>query len=222
MEEFKTVLITGISSGIGYALAKKFLRENYKVIGTTRSGSLKELAHANLSVVALEATSQESIKSARKEIDRLTSRIDILINNAGVAPDVFNTIPDYDSFTQTLATNVTGTVFFTEEILDMINNNGKVIYITSDMGIAENAAPNGPAYRLSKAAINMYVVILATRLMEKSILVSGVHPGWVQTKLGGDQAPLTIDQSADGIFDSMFLNKETGKIWDITLLGIIK
>ena len=222
MEDHKTVLITGVSSGIGYALMKKFLNENYKVIATTRSGKLHDFHHPNLNVVPLEATSQESIQSAAEQIGDLTSGLDILINNAGAAPDVFDVIPDYDSFTQTLDTNVTGVVFFTESLIDLVNKNGKVVFITSNMGIPENAAPNGPAYRLSKAAINMYAAMLATRLQENSITVSGVHPGWVQTKLGGDQAPITAEQSANGIYDGILSNKKTGSIWDITLPGLIK
>lgn len=220
--ENKTVLITGVSSGIGYALTKKFLNENYRVIGTTRSGKLDHFQHPNLSIVALEATSQESLWLATQHIKKLTQKVNILINNAGIAPDVFNVIPEYEVFTQTLNTNVTGVVFFTESVLDFIENDAKIIFITSNMGITENAEPHGTGYRLSKAAINMYTAILAKRLAEKNIMVSGVHPGWVQTKMGGDQAPLTADQAANGIYNSMALHKETGKIWDITLPGIIK
>jgi len=220
--ENKTVLITGVSSGIGFALTKKFLSENYKVIATTRSGKLDHFQHPNLSIVALEATSQESLQLATQNIKELTQKVDVLINNAGIAPDVFNVIPEYETFTQTLNTNITGVVFFTEYVLDLIKNNAKIIFITSNMGMPENAEPHGAGYRLSKASINMYTAMLAKRLAEKNIMVSGVHPGWVQTKMGGDQAPLTADQAANGIYNSMMLNKETGKIWDITLPGNIK
>ena len=212
----KTAVITGISSGIGLALTKKLLNEGYNVIGTTRSGVLEELSHPDLQIVALEATDRQSSRQAVERILTLTNGIDLLINNAGAAPDVFAVEPEYNAFTQTINTNITGVVFFTEPLLEHMNEGGQVIFISSNMGLPENAAPNGPGYRLSKAAINMYAAMLATRLADCSIRVTPVHPGWVQTKLGGDQAPLTPEQSAAGIYQGILTNTQSGKLWDIT------
>ncbi|SEN40593.1 NAD(P)-dependent dehydrogenase, short-chain alcohol dehydrogenase family [Chitinophaga rupis] len=212
----KTAVVTGISSGIGLALTKKLLNEGYNVIGTTRSGVLKELSHPDLQIIALEATDRQSSQQAVERILTLTGGIDLLINNAGAAPDVFAVEPEYQSFTQTLNTNITGAVFFTEPLLEHINEGGQIIFISSNMGLPENAAPNGPGYRLSKAAINMYAAMLATRLADSSIRVMPVHPGWVQTKLGGDQAPLTPEQSAEGIYQGILTGTQSGKLWDIT------
>lgn len=144
----------------------------------------------------------------------------MLINNAGAAPDVFAVEPEYDSFTLTINTNITGVVFFTEPLLKHINKKGQVIFISSSMGLPRNAAPNGPGYRLSKAAINMYAAMLATRLADKEIRVTPFHPGWVQTKLGGDQAPLTTADSAEGLYNGIINNTESGKFWDITISSI--
>ena len=212
----KTAVVTGVSSGIGLALTKKLLNEGYNVIGTTRSGVLEELSHPDLQIVALEATDRQSSRQAVERILALTDGIDLLINNAGAAPDVFAVEPEYHAFTQTIDTNITGVVFFTEPLLEHMNEGGQVIFISSNMGLPENAAPNGPGYRLSKAAINMYAAMLATRLADCSIRVTPVHPGWVQTKLGGDQAPLTPEQSAAGIYQGILTNTQSGKLWDIT------
>ena len=212
----KTAVVTGISSGIGLALTKKLLQEGYNVIGTTRSGVLKELSHPGLQIIALEATDRQSSQQAVERILALTDGIDLLINNAGAAPDVFDVEPEYQAFTQTINTNITGVVFFTEPLLEHINEGGQVIFISSNMGLPENAAPNGPGYRLSKAAINMYAAMLATRLADCGIRVTPVHPGWVQTKLGGDQAPLTPEQSAAGIYQGILTNTQSGKLLDIT------
>lgn len=215
----KTAVVTGISSGIGLGLVKKLLDENYYVIGTTRSGLLGDFEHENLEIIAMEATSQESIASAVSKISGLTEGIDLLINNAGAAPDVFDVIPEINAFNQTISTNIIGSVFFTEPLLPVIKDGGQIIFISSNMALPRNADVNGPAYRMTKAAINMYAVMLAKRLADREIKVTPVHPGWVQTKLGGNQAPLTPTQSAEGIYNGFVSNMESGKFYNITIPG---
>jgi len=215
-----TVVITGVNSGIGLALTQKFLDENYHVIGTTRSGKLDKLTHENLEIVALELSDKESIDIANEEISKLSGEIKIVINNAGIAPDVAQIVPDITSFNQTISTNLSGTVFFTEEIIKLIVPGGKLIFMTSDMGLPRKADANGPAYRISKAGINMYAAILAKRLEEQNVSVTPMHPGWVKTKLGGDQAPLTAEQAAENLYKGIMQNKQSGKFWNTTIPGI--
>ena len=215
-----TVVITGVNSGIGLALTLKFLDENYHVIGTTRSGKLNELTHENLEIVALELSDKESIDIAGEEISKLSDAIEIIINNASIAPDVALVIPDIASFNQTISTNLSGTVFFTEEIIKLIVPGGKLIFMTSDMGLPRKADANGPAYRISKAGINMYAAILAKRLVDQKITVTPMHPGWVKTKLGGDQAPLTAEQAAENLYKGIMQNKQSGKFWNTTIPGL--
>lgn len=212
----KTAVITGISSGIGLALAKKLLAGDYQVIGTTRTGRVDDLNHAKLQIISLETTSEVSIRQAVSQIAALTDGVDLLINNAGVAPDVFEVTPAFTAFTQTLNTNVTGTVFFTEPLLPYLAHGAQIIFISSNMGLPRNAAPNGPGYRLSKAAINMYAAMLAQRVADRHIRVTPMHPGWVQTKQGGSQAPLTPEQAADGLYEGIVTNTESGKFWNAT------
>lgn len=216
----KTALVTGISSGIGLALTKQLLTEHYTVIGTTRSGHLLGFDHPRLHVVPLEATDEQSRVQATARIRSLTAGLDLLVNNAGTAPDVFAVEPEYASFTQTLDTNVTGVVFLTELLLPYVRPGGQILFVSSTMGLPRNAAPNGPGYRLSKAAINMYAAILATRLADRHIRVTPLHPGWVQTKLGGDQTPTTPAQAATGIYKAVVNTPKTGKFYNVTLPGV--
>jgi len=211
----KTAVITGISSGIGLALTHKLLAEGYRVIGTTRSGQLADLRDANLTIVPLSLTDPASIEQAVAKIGELTAGVDLLINNAGIAPDVMSLAPDRAAFRDTFATNVDGTVFFTEPMLDQLNDGAQVVFISSSMGLPSHAGPNAPAYRLSKAAVNMYAAMLAQRVAERGIRVTPLHPGWVQTRLGGDSAPLTPEQSADGIFRSIEAQPESGQFWNV-------
>ncbi|GAB3641357.1 SDR family NAD(P)-dependent oxidoreductase [Spirosoma arcticum] len=213
----KTAVVTGISSGIGLALTKKLLAEGYQVIGTSRTGTVDGLDHPNVQIIPLEVTNEDSVQQAVSRIAELTDGIDLLVNNAGAAPDVFAVTPDMGAFTQTLATNITGTVFLTEPLLTYLNDGAQVIFISSNMGLPRNAAPNGPGYRLSKAAINMYAAMLATRLDERRIRVTPMHPGWVQTKMGGDQATLTPEQAANGLYQGIVTNTESGKFWNAAI-----
>ena len=216
----KTALITGISSGIGLALTEQLLTEHYTVIGTTRSGQLPGFDHPRLHVVQLEATDEQSRVQATARIRSLTAGLDLLVNNAGTAPDVFAVEPEYASFTQTLDTNVTGVVFLTELLLPHVRSGGQIVFVSSTMGLPRNAAPNGPGYRLSKAAINMYAAMLAPRLADRHIRVTPLHPGWVQTKLGGDQAPTTPAQAAASIYQAVVNAPKTGQFYNVTLPGV--
>jgi len=210
----KTAVITGVSSGIGLALVQCLLKENYFVIGTTKSGYLKDIQHKNLKIIALDLDSEVKRKGFAREITKEVPYIDLLINNAGIAPDVFQEKPDLASFMQTISTNLTATVFFTEQLIEKVNKNGKIIFISSDMGLMKNARKTGTAYRISKAGINMYAVILAHRLLEKNIAVGAVHPGWVRTKLGGDSATSSPEQSATAIISQLENINGAGKFYN--------
>jgi NAD(P)-dependent dehydrogenase (short-subunit alcohol dehydrogenase family) len=142
----KTAVVTGISSGIGLALVQQLLAEHYVVVGTTRSGELPGFAHPRLHVVALEATDGPSRAQAAARIRALLTAAgpDLLVNNAGIAPDVFAVEPNYATFTQTLDTNVTGVVFFTELLLPVLRA-GKSCSCPATWVCRATPPPTGPA-----------------------------------------------------------------------------
>lgn len=214
----KTVaLLTGASKGIGRALTEKLLKEGYFVIGTCRSGKIEDLKHENLLLIRLDLSDIESIKTAHKILfDRLEG-IDILINNAGVGPDLGTDKPDEVSFQQTFDVNVKGQVFFTESLIDFVNTEGSILNISSKMGSVSCCNRTGSvAYRMSKSALNMYSKILSNRV-GKGIRVANIHPGWVQTNINdfNVHAPLTSKESAERIFSFMVSDFENGVYWDV-------
>jgi len=211
----KVVLITGANSGIGNALAKKLIAENYFVIGTSRNGKIENIDSENLFVVELDLTNQESIDNANSLIKNNYKGIDILVNNAGIAPDLDKNEPDLESLRSTFETNVFGLVHFTETILDLVNPNGKILNISSIMAtLSMISKSDSTAYRMSKSALNMYTKTLSSRLKIKNINVNSIHPGWVNTKLSTEGAPLTTEFSANGIFKLIESEMETGTFWD--------
>lgn len=213
----KTVLITGASRGIGFALANIFLKNGYQVIGTSRTGSIDNINHERFEALMLDLTIPEDIKRFEKEFATKNIRVDILINNAGAGPDLNQDLPDEDSFAQTFAVNLNGTVFFTELMLKHISLNGKIINISSRMGsINLCISADAVAYRTSKAALNMYSKILTNRLAGR-YQVATLHPGWVQTTIAGPdmQGRLSAEESASGIYDFAVSDFKHGVFWNV-------
>ncbi|MBU4536478.1 SDR family NAD(P)-dependent oxidoreductase [Patescibacteria group bacterium] len=213
----RTVLITGISKGIGKALAQKFLSEGCFVIGTFLREPL-DFFHENLKALPLDLTSESSVENCIEEIKNLNLKIDILINNAGVLKDEDETKVVIEKLRKTLEVNLIGTIDFTEKVLDEINDRGHILNISSSAGSLENVGKNShflghyPAYKISKTALNMYTRTLALRLKDE-IIVSAVHPGWVKTEMGGQEADLTPEESAKDIYNFAITKPETGQFW---------
>jgi short-subunit dehydrogenase len=212
----KTVLLTGASKGIGYALYNLFKKNGYNVIGTSRTETKLSATDTSLAHIRLDLADIESIKTFEKYIIDNEIKIDILVNNAAIGPDLNTSLPDENSFRQTFDTNVTGTVFFTESMVNHLNENGKIINISSKMGsIAVCQKTDSVAYRMSKTALNMYSKILANRLSGKQSIAT-IHPGWVKTELTENNkfAPLSTEESAQNIFEFIQSDYKTGIYWD--------
>jgi NAD(P)-dependent dehydrogenase (short-subunit alcohol dehydrogenase family) len=191
-----------------------------EVIAVTRSGKTADFTHPNLTVIQGDISNDESIVNVAEQIAKLNIKLDCLVNNAGVGLDLMDEVPTADLLKATFATNTTGTVLFTEALLNYLNEGAQVIFLSTAMSLIRNVGPSAPAYRMSKAAINVYAVMLSERLASSSIRVTPLHPGWVQTRMGGDSAPVTLDQSVNGIFKAITENTETGKFWNIELGGL--
>ncbi|QQR82180.1 SDR family NAD(P)-dependent oxidoreductase [Candidatus Campbellbacteria bacterium] len=213
----KTTLITGIGKGIGKALAQKFLAEGFRVIGTSTTGNV-DFSHQNLFVFKLDLRDADSIEHCVEEIKKTENTIDILINNAGVLLDEDESVVVPRKLRDTLEVNLIGTANFTEHMISLVNTRGHIINISSTAGSIQGTAHGDhfpgkyPAYKISKAALNMYTRTLARRL-EGSVVVSSVHPGWVKTDMGGQEADLTPEQAAEGIYTFTLSRPETGQFW---------
>ena len=209
----KTIVITGVSKGIGFALTQQFLNNGYFVIGTSRTGEIENLSHANFTALKLDLSKEETIFTFDKILENKNIKIDFLINNAGIGPDLDTIKPEIESFKQTFDVNVTGTVFFTELLCKYINVGGKIINISSKMGSIELCDRiDSIACRMSKTALNMYTKILTNRLLGKQTIAT-IHPGWVRTTIAKDNivnGRLSTDESAFKIFNFVTSNFETG------------
>ncbi|MEI7792689.1 MAG: SDR family NAD(P)-dependent oxidoreductase [Candidatus Berkelbacteria bacterium] len=217
----KTVVITGVSRGIGRATANKFLSEGWRVIGTSTSGQA-DYSHENLEVVQLDFLDSISIKSASEKIASLSPRIDALVNNAGVALDSWDEGVDMLKVRKTFEINLFGLIELTENLLPNITNGGRIVNLTSRYGSFSMPIDDNTSigYRMAKASLNMYTRFLAFRLADHQIIVSAIHPGWTKTDMGFDgstdeaKPDREPEEPAREIFDLATLDIESGQFWE--------
>jgi len=216
----KKILVTGASNGIGLALTKKLLAEGLQVFAVTRSGEISGLNDANLTIIKGDISDEASIRTVAATLQNKSVKLDYLVNNAGVGVDLGDEIPTADLMRTSFDTNTIGTVLFTEAMLPYLNDGSHVVFLSTAMALIRNVGPSAPAYRMSKAALNIYAIMLSQRLEKQSVRVTPLHPGWVQTRMGGETAPVTIDDSVNGIYKAIIENGETGKFWNVDIAGI--
>jgi NAD(P)-dependent dehydrogenase (short-subunit alcohol dehydrogenase family) len=216
----KTVVITGVGKGIGKALSEKFLSEGWFVIGTVYDPEEAQESKCS-KTIPLYLSSSDSVVQCINEIIGLDTRIDIVINNAGCLLDRDETRVVIEKLRKTLEVNLIGTIDFTERLLPLVNKGGHIVNISSTAGSLERTGFPGasnfpflqPSYKISKAALNMYTRTLALRLQEEEIFVSSIHPGWVKTDMGSEDADRTPEEASEEIFNFAISPKDTGGFW---------
>jgi NAD(P)-dependent dehydrogenase (short-subunit alcohol dehydrogenase family) len=219
----KNVLITGAGRGIGLALAKEFSQKGYHVLGTYRdlkhAEELLRLAKdGNITAVTADITDASSFGPLKKELEKL-GNIDILINNAGVIGNKFGALSDVDAedALNVFKVNTLGPLKIGQLAMPFLEKGGTVAHITSLMGsIADNGSGGYYAYRMSKTALNMFNRCLAHDFPDHTCLV--LHPGWVQTDMGGANATVTKAESARGLCQVITQAKlsQSGMFFDYT------
>ncbi|MEM9332619.1 MAG: SDR family oxidoreductase [Pseudomonadota bacterium] len=201
-----TIMITGAGRGIGLELARQSVAKGWNVIGSVRSvEAQRALAGAlpQMAVLNFDVTDHKALENIANAFQR---PIDVLINNAGILnpPSRQSTLDmDYDGFAQMLNVNVMGPMKVVQVFLPFIREgeNPRIINISSKMGRMAFSHSDRIAYRASKAALNKVTQAQATDLREDGITVVAMHPGWVQSDMGGPTADITPAESASGILN---------------------
>jgi len=176
-----TALVTGASSGIGEAVAKRLATAGYKVYGTSRRGA--QPGQRNFQMLPLDVTSDESVEAAVSEIIRLEGRIDLLVNNAGfgVAPGGAEE-SSIDQAKAIFETNFFGLIRMTRAVVPHMRRqgSGRIINIGSVLGFLP--MPYGALYSATKHAVEGYSESLDHELRTRGIRVSVIEPAYTRTK----------------------------------------
>jgi NAD(P)-dependent dehydrogenase (short-subunit alcohol dehydrogenase family) len=203
----KTVLIVGASRGLGLGLAKQFSSAGWQVIATVRNPQHAETLR-QIPQLRVETLDMDDAASVDQLADRLAgTRLDVLFINAGVAG------PQSKPATQATQAEV-GQLFYTnavaplrlaERLLPLVNpDQGMIVFMSSILGSVEVGPGMGmDLYGASKAALNHMTRTFVAKLGETGLTVLSMHPGWVKTDMGGDQAPLDVETSTRGMVEQV-------------------
>ncbi len=219
----QSILITGCNRGLGLEWVRLYAQQGWQVFATCRNPNKANELHSiaekynNVIIYQLDVTNHNETVALAKELS--VYAIDILINNAGVYLDKYNSSIgslDYKSWEETFRVNTLGPIRVSEAFLQHITASEKrlIVNISSHMGsIADIQTTGSYYYRSSKAALNAAMKSLSIELRSKNIGVLLLHPGWVQTDLGGKNATLTTKQSVLSMHDviEQFSIEKTGK-----------
>lgn len=194
----KTALVTGASRGIGLAIARQLGLDGYNVVmvatGTREKNSAAISGLENLGItvgyVQADISKTEDRQRVVREAVALFGRIDVLVNNAGVAPAQRADLLDMteESFDRVIGINTKGNMFLTQAVAKQMisqepigERRGVIINISSCSSVVSST--NRGEYCVSKAGISMLTILYADRLAREGILVHEVRPGVIDTDM---------------------------------------
>ncbi len=203
-----TVLITGANRGIGLELSQQYIANGDSVYACCRNPEAAEELTAlandsddNLTIHTMDVSSESSIKAIAQELSGVS--IDILINNAGIKGGEHQAFGDanLEEWLFAFQVNTIGPFRVAEAFHEHLKSgeNPKMLTVSSQLGASTLSMLDNYAYSSSKAAVNKVMQILATEWRQDSISVALIHPGWVQTDMGGPEADITPQESVEGI-----------------------
>jgi NAD(P)-dependent dehydrogenase (short-subunit alcohol dehydrogenase family) len=211
MSYTKVALVTGANKGIGFAIAR-----GLGAIGCTvavgarddgrRAEAVERLRAEGIDAfgVALDVTSDDSVAAAAKTMEQAAGRLDVLVNNAGIAGRTDGgaqdpTTLDLDVVRTVLDTNVFGVVRVTNAMLPLLRRaeSPRIVNMSSNMGsLTLRTGPVMAAYAPSKSMLNSLTAQYARRLADTNVIVNAACPGYVATDFTGFAAPRTAEQGA--------------------------
>ena len=199
------VFITGASRGLGLEFASQYAKEGWHVIATCRNpaeaNALKSI-EGDVRIETLDVVDGKSVSALKSSLGN--EAIDVLSNNAGIFGPRNPTLDpmDYDAWDEALRTNTMAPLRIIAAFAPNVARSGlkTIVTLSSILGsIAENSAGGDYIYRSSKAAVNAVMKSLSIDLAGEGIRVVLLHPGWVQTDMGGSEAAIAPPESVTGM-----------------------
>lgn len=196
------ILITGANRGLGLELARQLADRGDDVLATYRdSASADDLMQLGVRTARLDVSDTASVESLVESLP--PGGLDLLINNAGIGVGHRELGHlDYERVSRYFETNAVGPLRLTESLLPQLKAGRRklIVNMTSRMGsIGDNTSGDAYGYRASKAALNMFTRSLAIDLAKDGFICVVLHPGWVQTDMGGPSASVPVGESVAGL-----------------------
>ena len=203
------IFITGANRGLGLEIVRQYLQnDDTQIFATCRQpesatelNSLTEDYPERLAILGVQLTDPPSIASSVRQVSEQVTGLDIFINNAGMNPgrdlQSLNTITP-QTMLEVFEVNSVAPLMLVNAYVELLKagTNPRIINVSSQVGSMEWKVSGGSyAYAASKAVLNMITRCLAADLKHDGITTVCVHPGWVQTDMGGNNAPLTAEEA---------------------------
>jgi len=213
METAPVAVVTGAYRGLGLETCRQLGRLGHRVVLTARRVGAGQhqaqlLQHAGLDVSfhPLDVDHEGSIQDLAAYLKRQFGRLDVLVNNAGIFPDPQSgergssiLEADLAPVRQGFQTNTLAPLRLCQVMIPLMRGSGRIVNVSSGMGQLSDMNGCCPGYRLSKVALNAVTRILHDELQHTRIKINSVCPGWVRTEMGGEEAPLSVEEGAKGI-----------------------
>ena len=221
------ILITGANRGIGLEMVNFAVEQGWRVFACCRNPhnadklfNIAKLSSGQISVHIADMQELGTIQALSYELRN--DPIDMLINNAGTYgsdKNKFGSV-DADNWLQAFQINCIAPLKMVEAFSHQLemSQTKLVACLSSKMGsMADNGYGGSYIYRSSKAALNSVVKSLSIDLRQHNIISVALHPGWVKTDMGGENAEITTRESVEKIFNNLSLLtlKDSGRFIDI-------
>jgi NAD(P)-dependent dehydrogenase (short-subunit alcohol dehydrogenase family) len=207
MENGRIALVSGGNRGIGLEICRQLAERGYTVILGSRGEEKGRAAASGLGGTViphqLDVSDPKCVGRMAAFLEEEFGRLDVLVNNAGIANDEGQrgVDADLDRVREALEANVLGAWRLSEVAIPLMQRGGygRIVNVSTGMAALEDMGGGAPGYRVSKTALNAVTRILASELRGSGILVNSVCPGWVQTDMGGSSASRPVEEGADGL-----------------------
>jgi NAD(P)-dependent dehydrogenase (short-subunit alcohol dehydrogenase family) len=194
--EKRICLVSGGNRGIGFETCNQLAQLGHIVLLTARDltkgkTAAKQLTDKGLDIIfyQMDVSDQKSIDDTYDKIIQRFGRLDVLVNNAAILYDTWQTVIDIDFeiVNQALETNLLGPWRVSKKFIPIMKKNryGRIVNVSSSLGSLYFMGKGSPAYSISKTALNALTRKLAAELLGMGILVNSIDPGWVATDMGG-------------------------------------
>jgi NAD(P)-dependent dehydrogenase (short-subunit alcohol dehydrogenase family) len=201
----RRALIIGASRGIGLGLAEELAARGWHVFASQRRPSeplARAAETAAIETVTADVTDPASLEALAARIE--PGSLDMVLVNAGIMGSENQSVASAtaEEVSEIMMTNAVGPARAARLMLPLLRDGGTLAFTTSRLGSIAESSGGYDLYRMSKAAQNILARgIFAQEAKPRGIAVLSLHPGWVQTDMGGPAAPLTVEQSVRGLAD---------------------